>query len=227
MAHRATQRDVRVKRSRGFTLIEMAVVIGILGVIAALAVPSIVGNTDNERLKTSTRGVSRAFSLARSEAVRTNNVYLVFVGTDALGADLPDINGDPAVVAVVNDGALGSANQNCRIDAGETVYRLAPSLNVTGGVLAGVTQMAEDVGIGARATGSTFTEPDADAASWVLFRPEGTAHSFDSACVVGGIGSGAGGIYLNNGTRQFGVALRPLGTTRVRIWNAGAAQWGT
>jgi len=184
------------------------------------------GSSDNERLKTSTRGVSSAFSLARSEAVRTGNNHLVFVGTDATGADLPDFNGTAAVVVVVNDGAPGSANQNCLINNGETIYQLAPAQNVTGGVLAGVTQMSEDVGSGNRTSGSTFTEPDNDPASWVLFRPSGTAHAFDSSCTIGDIGTGAGGIYVNNGTRQFGVALRPLGTTRVRIWDAGSSQWG-
>jgi hypothetical protein len=186
-----------------------------------------VGGTDNERLKTSTRGIASAFSLARSEAVRSGNIHLVFVGTDASGNDLPDYNGTAAVAVVVNDGAVGSANQNCVIDSGETIWQLGPGQNVSGGVMSGVTQMTEDVGTGNRTSGSTFTEPDNDAASWVLFRPGGTAHAFDSSCVIGDIGTGAGGIYLNNGTRQFGVALRPLGTTRVRTWDVENSQWGS
>jgi hypothetical protein len=86
--------------------------------------------------------------------------------------------------------------------------------------------MAEDIGTGAIATGSTFTEPDGDDASWTLFRSDGSAHAFDAACVIGDIGTGAGGIYLNNGVKQFGFALRPLGNGRVRVWEEGNAQWG-
>ena len=59
----------------------------------------------------------------------------------------------------------------------------------------------------------------------MLFRPAGTTHAFDSACAIGDVGTGAGGIYLNNGDRQFGVALRPLGNARVRVWEAAATAW--
>ncbi len=205
-------------------MIEFAIAVAVIGILAAVAVPMLVGGS-NARLKSAVRELSGAMDFARTEAIRTGEIHLVFVGTDATGAALPNFNGNPAVVAVVNDGVPGSANQNCRIDAGETRFSMAPRALVTGGVLPGVTQMVEDLGGGILATGSTFTEPDGDPASWVLFRPQGTAHGFDAGCAIGALGSGAGGIYLNNSDRQVGFALRPLGNGRVRVWEVGNAQW--
>lgn len=218
------------RRAIGMTLIEVMVVVVIIGIIAAMAIPTLVGGSANERLKTTVRDIAGALSLARSEAIRTGEIHLVFIGVDALGNPLPLHNGQSALALVLNDGVRGSVNQNCQIDAGEQYVPIAaqPATDppMIGGVMAGVTQMAEDLGTGAPATGSTFTEPNGiTPASWVLFRPQGTAHAFNSACVEGAVGSGAGGIYINNGQRQFGIALRPLGNTRVRLWNTGSAQW--
>jgi prepilin-type N-terminal cleavage/methylation domain-containing protein len=211
---------------QGFTLIELAVVLSIMGILAALTVPTMIGRTADERLKSSIRDLGGAFGFARSEAVRTGKIHIVFVGTDATGAALPDVNGAPALALILDDGTPGSANQNCQIDSGESTWEVEAKQSVFGGVLAGVSQMSEDVGSGTLSTGSTFTEPDGDNASWVLFRPDGSARAFDSACNIGEIGSGAGAIYLNNGTKQLAVAMRPLGNTRVRVWDNGSAKWG-
>lgn len=218
-------------RTKGYSLIEVMIVIGILGVIAAAAIPTLVGGTADERLKTNVRDVASAFSFARSEAIRTGNVFIVFFVDDATGTQLPLTNGNQTLAMILDDGRPGSANQNCRITAGERTWGIELLQDVTGGTLTGVTQLGQDLGAGVPSTGSTFTETDGlTAALWVMFRPDGTVSQFDitaGTCVEGDTGSGAGGIYLNNGRKQFGIALRPLGSTRVRLWNTGASAWAS
>jgi general secretion pathway protein G len=49
-AHMHTMKALRLGRSGGFTLIEIMVVITILGILAALIVPRVVGRTDDARI---------------------------------------------------------------------------------------------------------------------------------------------------------------------------------
>lgn len=225
------EQEMGRSRQSGFSLIEVMIVVGIIAAIAAAAIPTMLGGTADERLKTNVRDVASAFSFARSEAIRTGEIHIVFFVTDATGTTLPTTNGNSTLAMVLNDGVPGSANQNCQITAGERTWPIELQQDVTGGTLAGVTQMAQDLGAGSPATGSTFTRTDgATAALWVMFRPEGTAHAFDvtaGVCNEGDTGTGAGGIYLNNGRKQFGIALRPLGNTRVRVWQTGATAWAS
>jgi len=225
--HKATLRTTRSRRTAGFNLIEVAIVVAIMGTLAALALPSVTGKTDDARLKTTVRALSNSFTFARSEAIRTGEIHLVFVGTDASGNTLTDAGGNNVLALVVNDGVEGSTNQNCARGTGEGSWPVGLNATAGGGVISGATQMTEDLGTGTLSTGSTFTEPDGDNASWVLFRPDGTARAFDAACTIGDLGSGAGGLYINNGQIQFGIALRPIGSTRVRLWQEDGSQWGS
>lgn len=59
-------------RSRGFTLIEMMVVVTIVALIAAIGLPALGGFIANNRLVTQTNDVLAAIQTARSEATRLN-----------------------------------------------------------------------------------------------------------------------------------------------------------
>ncbi len=61
---------MKVRQAQGYTLIEMLLVIGLLGLIAALAIPANNGN-DEVRLDRAAAAVASAFRFARSEAIRT------------------------------------------------------------------------------------------------------------------------------------------------------------
>jgi hypothetical protein len=78
--------------------------------------------------------------------------------------------------------------------------------------------------------GWTFSDAGGAAtASWVLFQPDGLPRTFTTngaACTaIGRAGEGGGGIYVTNGSRDYAVVLRPLGTVRVHKFPAGGTSW--
>jgi prepilin-type N-terminal cleavage/methylation domain-containing protein len=63
---------MRATGRKGFTLTEMAIVLLLVGIITSMAMPRITQTRDRLTLETATHEFARAFSLARSEAIRLN-----------------------------------------------------------------------------------------------------------------------------------------------------------
>ncbi len=100
---------MRLKDENGFTFIELIVVVSLIGIMAAIAVPSFFSLLPNMRLKAAARGLYSNMQKAKIEAVKRNtNVVVVLNAVNCAGAPplpMPSPGGSYSVF--VDDGAGG------------------------------------------------------------------------------------------------------------------------
>ena len=112
----------RCHRQAGFTMVELMIVIAVIAILSAIAVPNIINSLPNYRLKAAARDMISNFQKAKMEAVKRNrNVviefapvayvasgqvgsYKVFVDDGSGGGTAKDDiqNGSERIVAQVN-----------------------------------------------------------------------------------------------------------------------------
>jgi len=219
---------VKRRNQVGITLIELVVVLAVVSALVATAAFGVSTWAQDQRLKTSARAVSNAFTVGRAEAIRTGNSHLVVYGLGTLA------NADADIV-IVNDDRPDIAD--CSIASSEIVHRVNLEKGVSWGTtasLAGTTVAPDDQGLAVGNTqyGSSFTTAALDPntpASWVIFQPDGVPLLFStngSDCTQIGLrGEGGGAIYVTNGRRDYVIVLTPLGTSRVLGWNPSSNNW--
>jgi len=221
---------------RGFTLIEVMVVVAIIGVFTLIAVPRLNDLMENQRVKRNARNVADVFLLARAEAMRTGDNHVVFFGPpgtqDPAGNDIQDENGSYVPMLILNDGPPASAN--CVIDGGEAIKPIhnIDTQNVDFQSVMASGQAPHDTGAGPwDSNGVSFADPSNNPINWILFRPDGIPVAFTGAgsnCgAIAEVGSGAGGIYVTNGRYEYGVVLAPLGGVRVHTWRPEPGAWSS
>jgi prepilin-type N-terminal cleavage/methylation domain-containing protein len=91
---------------KGFTFIEIAVALAILGIISAIAIPSFFSWLPKNRLQTSVRQIYDDMNMAKSRAVRTNTVAVAIF----------DIPNDTYTIFLDTSSPL-----NWALDASETI----------------------------------------------------------------------------------------------------------
>jgi type IV fimbrial biogenesis protein FimT len=95
-------------RQHGFTLIEMAVTVSVLGLLLAAAAPSITDWLRNSRIRSVATSVQTGLQKARMEAIRRNQPVRFSLVTDACALS----NGGVAWVVSLNDPSGKCAETN-------------------------------------------------------------------------------------------------------------------
>ena len=73
---------------RGFTLIELAIVVTLLGVLLSVALPAVTDWIATQRVRTAAEGVLNGLQLARAEAVRQNTFANLNIAADGISWDV-------------------------------------------------------------------------------------------------------------------------------------------
>ncbi|MCH8891487.1 MAG: prepilin-type N-terminal cleavage/methylation domain-containing protein [Myxococcales bacterium] len=224
---------VRRNHRAGISLIEVAIVMGIIGILTAIAIPSIQEMLERRRLQGFARDLGNMFQIARSQAIRTGNYQIVFFGplgtTDGpAGTVLVDSDGATVPMLILDDGPPATAN--CHIDGGEDQETIPLPNQIAFGVSEATFMVPTDTGTAGftppQTSGTTASDASNNATNWALFRPDGIPVGFEPTATtcgtIGDTGTGGLGLYVNSGGRDYAVTLAPLGGVRVHAWNGGA-----
>jgi prepilin-type N-terminal cleavage/methylation domain-containing protein len=111
-----------VNQQKGFSLIELIVVMGIMGILATFAVPAFQNYIRNQNLKTAARGITSDFFATREKALTENVRYRITF--DQAGNSYTIARGTAAGAPYVDQQTklMTSYASYIKVDADQVVY---------------------------------------------------------------------------------------------------------
>jgi len=113
-----------MKKYSGFTLLELMVTIAIVGIVTALAIPSMSTFIKNDRLVSQINTLVSHLALARSEAVLRNQ-QVILCASDNSSTATPSCSGTDWSAGWI---VFIDADNDSGFTAGETIVRAQPAL---------------------------------------------------------------------------------------------------
>jgi type IV fimbrial biogenesis protein FimT len=115
------------KRQKGFTLVELMVVIGILAVLGAVALPAITRTIPNYQLRAAARELVIDFKKAKLEAVKRGRTVILKFTPETPGS--PDAGGSYRVFVDMDD----NGDWTSGVDLEISTVTMPPNVRLPGG----------------------------------------------------------------------------------------------
>lgn len=196
------------RRARGFSLIELLVVVSIILIVAAIAMPSILTAMDDVRLHSSMRDVIGLMQQSRETGVKNNKFYTILTTGNGNRTVYVDLSGD---------GAWQPNSQNC---PGANCVLPEPAIQLPGNVTwtaAGAPNFQLNLAGNNFAPQAPTVMPSFNARGLPCIVAGNTCNSHSGAMVQGTSGANIAFLYYFSQQRTFG----PQGWAAVTVSSAG------
>ncbi len=160
---------------RGFSLLEVMLVLGLLVIVAALAYPSVTGPLDNNRLRHSADQIRATWARARTKAMESGRTYVFRCQPTTGSYEIePWINNDDLLESdLVTQGGVAvgaSAQEATAVSLGPKVESLPENITFMASEI--VAEMRSQL---LAATADSATEADQTWSAPIFFYPDGTS----------------------------------------------------
>jgi prepilin-type N-terminal cleavage/methylation domain-containing protein len=190
---------------RGFSLIEMLMVVGVTTVVAAMAVPMMSNTIGNFRLSGDAHSVSSAMALAKLRAASGFSQARLFVDLTSRTFHVETLQKSP--VAWITDG--GTTTLSTGVTFGFGAIATSPLNGVIAQSLPCVT-----------AAGAAIANT-----ACILYNSRGIPVDPSGAAPNVGAPTGNDALYLTDGTAVYGLLLLATGQSKLYRTNISSASW--